>query len=66
MRGLTPPVEISQTIFWQTVRGDPANPSVQPLLISGRVLLPLRFVSENLDTWVDWDPSTRTVTVTQN
>ena len=50
---------------WRTVRIDPDNASVQPVLISGRVLLPLRFVSENLDTRVDWDASTKSVTVTQ-
>ncbi|MHB8184196.1 MAG: copper amine oxidase N-terminal domain-containing protein [Candidatus Desulforudaceae bacterium] len=50
---------------WQTVRIDPDNTSVKPLLISGRVLLPLRFVSESMDTRVDWDSSTRTATVTQ-
>ena len=51
---------------WQTVRIDPDNASVQPLLITGRVLLPLRFVSEALDTRVDWDATTRTVIVNQD
>lgn len=51
---------------WQTVRIDTDNASVQPLLISGRVLLPLRFVSEALDTGVVWDATTRTVTVRQD
>ena len=51
---------------WQTVRIDPDNASVQPLIISGRVLLPLRFVSEALDTMVDWDATNRTVTVSQD
>jgi len=50
---------------WKTVKIDSNNASVQPLLVSGRVLLPLRFVSEALDTRVDWEPATRTVTVTQ-
>ena len=50
---------------WQTVRIDPDNASVQPLLISGRVLLPLRFVSEALDARVDWDATTSSVTVKQ-
>ena len=51
---------------WRTVRIDPANRAVQPVLISGRVLLPLRFVSETLDTRVDWNAAARSVTVTQN
>lgn len=50
---------------WKTVKIDPNNSSVQPLLISGRVLLPLRFVSEALDTEVDWDSASRTVIVSQ-
>ena len=51
---------------WKTVKIDPNNTSVQPVLISGRVLLPLRFVSESLATKVDWDATTRTVTVVQD
>ncbi|KJS12070.1 MAG: hypothetical protein VR67_11370 [Peptococcaceae bacterium BRH_c8a] len=50
---------------WKTVRIDPDNASVQPLLVSGRVLLPLRFVSEALDTKVNWEPASKTVTVVQ-
>ncbi len=50
---------------WKTVKIDRDNASVQPLIISGRVLLPLRFISESLDTRVDWDSASRTVTVTQ-
>lgn len=50
---------------WRTVRIDPANRAVQPVLISGRVLLPLRFVGETLDTRVDWNAAARAVTVTQ-
>ncbi len=52
-------------LTWRTERIDPENPSVQPVLMSGRVLLPLRFVSEKLDTQVDWNAATQAVTVTQ-
>jgi len=42
---------------------DPNNPSVTPIIINGRTYLPLRFVAENLGATVDWDPSTKTITV---
>ena len=43
---------------------DPANPKVVPMIISGRTMLPVRFVAENLGCNVDWDPGTQTVTIT--
>ena len=43
---------------------DPANPKVVPMIISGRTMLPVRFVAENLGCNVDWDPGTKTVTIT--
>lgn len=52
-------------LTWRTAPIDPQNPAVQPVLTSGRVLLPLRFVGETLDTRVDWNQETQTVTVTQ-
>lgn len=51
---------------WRTARIDPDNPAVTPALVAGRVLLPLRFVGETLDTRVDWNAASRTVTVTQS
>lgn len=35
-----------------------------PLIKNNRTLIPLRFVSEQLGTSVHWDPSTRTITIT--
>lgn len=35
-----------------------------PILKDGRTFVPLRFVAENLDCTVDWNGSTRTVTIT--
>ena len=43
---------------------DPGNPKVVPLIINGRTMLPIRFISENLGCQVDWDSYTRTVTIT--
>jgi len=43
---------------------DPGNPSVMPVIVPpGRTLLPLRFMVENLGCRVDWEPSTKTVTI---
>jgi len=43
---------------------DPDNPRVVPLIINGRTMLPVRFVAENLGCKVDWDPTTKTITIT--
>jgi len=43
---------------------DPNNPKVVPMIISGRTMLPVRFVAENLGCQVDWDGLTKTVTIT--
>ncbi|HOL83542.1 MAG TPA: copper amine oxidase N-terminal domain-containing protein [Caldisericia bacterium] len=43
---------------------DPTNPKVVPMIISGRTMLPVRFVAENLGCKVDWDQDTKTVTIT--
>ena len=37
---------------------------VPPQIVNDRVMVPLRFVAETLDAYVDWDPTTRTVRVT--
>ncbi|MDI6861581.1 MAG: stalk domain-containing protein [Caldisericia bacterium] len=43
---------------------DQNNPKVVPMIISGRTMLPVRFVAENLGCKVDWDPTTKTVIIT--
>jgi len=43
---------------------DPKNSKVVPVISSGRSMLPLRFVAENLDFQVGWNAKTRTITVT--
>jgi len=39
---------------------DPTNPKVVPMIISGRTMLPVRFVAENLGCKVDWDTRYKT------
>jgi len=43
---------------------DSANPKVVPEIINGRTMLPLRFVAENLGCEVQWDGTTKTITIT--
>lgn len=42
---------------------DESNNNVAPFVVNGRTLLPIRFVSEALGAKVNWNDSTRTVTV---
>ena len=42
---------------------DATNPNVKPLIINGRTMLPLRFVSENLGCDLNWDGATQQVTL---
>jgi serine protease Do len=43
---------------------DAANPNVVPFIVGGRTILPVRFISERLGGTVDWNATTRTVTLT--
>ncbi len=43
---------------------DSQNSSVKPEIINGRTMLPLRFVTENLGCDVQWDGTTKTITIT--
>jgi len=43
---------------------DSTNPKVVPLILNSRTMLPLRFVAESLGADVQWDGSTRTITIT--
>jgi len=43
---------------------DSTNSKVVPEIINGRTMLPLRFVAENLGCDVQWDGTTRTITIT--
>jgi hypothetical protein len=43
---------------------DAADTRVVPEIISGRTMLPLRFVTESLGATLGWDPNTQTITIT--
>ena len=43
---------------------DAANSKVVPEIINSRTMLPLRFVAENLGCTVEWDGTTKTITIT--
>jgi hypothetical protein len=43
---------------------DSTNPKVVPEIINSRTMLPLRFVTENLGCDVQWDGTTKTITIT--
>jgi len=43
---------------------DPKNNKVVPVIVSGRSMLPLRFVAENLGFQIVWNAKARTVTLT--
>ena len=47
-----------------STRIDSTNLKVVPEIISGRTMLPLRFVSENLGCVVEWAAATQTITIT--
>ena len=42
---------------------DPDNPKVVPEIINSRTMLPLRFVTEKLGCDVQWDGTTKTITI---
>ena len=46
------------------VNGRQVRLDVPPMVVGGRTLVPLRFVSEAMGASVDWEPSTRTVFIT--
>jgi hypothetical protein len=43
---------------------DPSDLNVKPIIISGRTMLPIRFIAENLGCKVDWDPNLKEVKIT--
>jgi photosystem II stability/assembly factor-like uncharacterized protein len=43
---------------------DSSNSKVVPEIINSRTMLPLRFVAENVGATVDWDGTTKTITIT--
>lgn len=47
------------------INGEPVDLSAPADIINGRVMVPLRFVSEAYDCQVNWDGATQTVTITR-
>jgi S1-C subfamily serine protease len=45
---------------------DTSNSSIVPVAESGRTLVPVRFVSENMGMKVDWDNATQGITITHD
>ena len=43
---------------------DSDNSKVVPEIINSRTMLPLRFITENLGCQVNWEPNTKTITIT--
>jgi hypothetical protein len=43
---------------------DESNHKVVPEIINGRTMVPVRFVAEILGAKVDWDSTTKTITIT--
>jgi hypothetical protein len=43
---------------------DESNHKVVPEIINGRTMVPVRFVTENLGCDVQWDRTTKTITIT--
>ena len=47
------------------VNGRPARPDVEPQMIRGRMMVPIRFVAEEMGAMVTWNPETRVVGLRQ-
>jgi hypothetical protein len=45
------------------VNGDPVVVDPAPYIVSGRTVVPLRFVSENLGAAVEWESKTQRITI---
>ena len=60
--------KVSLTVGSNTasVNGQPVTVGSPPVLIDGRICIPLRFVGESMDATVSWDSNSRTAIVKQN
>ncbi|MDP4180550.1 MAG: DUF5050 domain-containing protein [Bacillota bacterium] len=48
------------------VRGEPLTMDSEPVVQSGRTLVPMRDIFESLDAYVEWDGKTKSITATRN
>lgn len=54
-------LQIGKTVA--TVNGEAQTLSVTPKIIGSTTMVPIRFISQNLDAYVNWDAASRTVQV---
>ncbi len=54
------------SIIQLIINGTKVNPTVDPFLENGTTLVPIRVISEQLGAKVDWDNSTKTVTINKD
>lgn len=47
-----------------TIDGEAVTNDVAPIIVNERTMLPIRFIAEELGATVDWNPETKTVTIT--
>lgn len=56
-------VKLKINSYFAQVNGETVQLPVQPILVDGKTMIPLRFVSEAFGASVDWDGATRTVQI---
>ncbi len=65
--GITATLKVGETVLNITDGGVtvPVEIDTPAVIVNGRTLVPVRFVSENFNAQVDWDDATKTVTITR-
>lgn len=58
-----PPAAAGATEVALVVNGSPVRADVPPRILSGRTMVPIRIVSENLGAQVDWDAASRSIAI---
>lgn len=59
-------IELSANSKEIMVNGEKTNLDVAPIIINGRTLVPVRFITESMGATVEWDDKTGTVTITHD
>ncbi len=65
-KDVTPPVDTNEGKLYVTVNGIRTVGDVDPVIVNGRMLVPLRQVFEQMGAEVIWDDSTKTATCNLN
>lgn len=58
------PVTLSEVPVTLVINGQTISAQPAPMIVGNRVMVPLRVIAENLDARVNWQESTRTVSIT--